>query len=409
MSAIDTVKNIIKMTRENPFSDIRMLKWVTRILSFQVDGRLKSGYSFPPYLIHMMPTYLCNLRCRGCGQWGEAGNYHTKDSDALRETVSIDVLKGFIDDVSRFSPTIFLTGGEPFFYKDIIELIRYIKQKNLVCWIVTNGTLLDNYADQVVELGVDVLYVSVDGPEEIHNKSRGTIDGFRKVVSGVQKIIKEKKKRGKQKPLLCQVYTINESSHQHLEKMAAVTEEIGFEMLLVKHPYFNNTRTGVNYENTMEKLFQCDATSWRGWVRDETAIDPAELQQSISYMLNREHKFKLAFFPTLKISDIPGYYSTEQDIFYNGTKPGKKIKRCIAPWTHIMIYPNGDAVFCNDNPDYVLGNIKNEQFSEIWNNSKSREFRRFIKDDFLPICSRCCGLYYHPFYRSSTSLRALAR
>lgn len=397
------------MTRENPFSDMRMLKWVTRILSFQIDGRLKSGYSFSPYLIHMMPTYLCNLRCKNCGQWGEAGNYYSKDTSLLRETIHIDVLRGFIDDVSKFSPTIFLTGGEPLFYKDIIELIRHIKQKNLICWIVTNGTLLDKYANDIVELGVDVLYISLDGPEEIHNENRGTKDGYQKLVSGVRKIIDIKKNTNRQKPLLCQVFTINESSHQHLEEMPIITEKLGFEMLLVKHPYFNNTRTGRKYENAMEKHFQCNATSWKGWVKDETCIDTGLLQQSISRLLTGKHNFKLAFFPALKISDIPGYYSPEQDIFYNGTKPGERIKRCIAPWTHIMIYPNGDAVFCNDNPDYVLGNIKNERFSEIWNNAKSRKFRKFIKDDFLPICSRCCGLYYHPFYRSGSSLKGLAR
>lgn len=323
--------------------------------------------------------------------------------------MNIDVLKGFIDDVSKFSPTIFLTGGEPFFYKDIMELIRYIKQKNLICWIVTNGTFLDNHADEVVELGVDVLYISIDGPEEIHNKSRGTLDGFQKVASGVRKIIDEKKRRGKQKPLLCQVFTINESSHQHLQEMPVITEQLGFEMLLVKHPYFNNTRTGINYENTMKEIFQCDATSWKGWVRDETSIDPVALQQSISSMLKKELKFKLAFFPALKISDITSYYSPQHDIFHNGSKPGEKIKRCIAPWAHLMIYPNGDAVFCNDNPDYVLGNIKNERFSEIWNNSKSRKFRKFINENSLPICSRCCGLHYHPFYRSGSSLKNLAR
>ena len=406
---MDTIKNIIKMTRENPFSDMRMLKWVTRIFSFQIDGRLKSGYSFSPYLIHMMPTYLCNLRCKNCGQWGEAGNYYSKDTSLLRETMHIDVLKGFIDDVSKFSPTIFLTGGEPLFYKEIIELIRYIKQKNLICWIVTNGTLLDKYANDVVELGVDVLYISLDGPEEIHNENRGTKDGYQKLASGVRKVADIKKNTNRQKPLLCQVFTISESSHQHLEKMPIITEKLGFEMLLVKHPYFNNTRTGRNYENVMGSYFQCNATSWKGWVRDETCIDIGLLQQSISHLLARKHKFKLAFFPALKISDIPSYYSPEQDIFYNGTKAGERIKRCIAPWTHIMIYPNGDAVFCNDNPDYILGNIKNERFSEIWNNAKSRKFRKFIRNDFLPICSRCCGLYYHPFYRSGSSLKSLAR
>jgi radical SAM protein with 4Fe4S-binding SPASM domain len=406
---MDTISNIIKMAKRTPFSDIKMMRWVTRLLSFQVDGRLNNGYSFPPYLIHIMPTYLCNLRCKDCGQWGEGGNYYKEDSSILKETMNVDVFKGLVNDVSKFSPTIFLTGGEPFFYKDILELIKHIKQKKLICWIVTNGTLLDKYANDIVELGVDVLYISLDGPEDIHDNIRGSSGSFKKISSGIDKIISAKKRINKRRPLLCQVFTVSDLSFPYLDDITETTEELGFEMLLIKHPYFNNTRTGKDYEESMKRVFQCSAPSWQGWVKDETKIDTSTLQKSISHLLSKKYNFQLAFFPALKISDIPDYYSTKQDIFYNGNKLRKKINRCIAPWTHLMIYPNGDAVFCNDNPDYVLGNIKNEQFSDIWNNDKSRKFRKFIKDNVLPICSRCCGLYYHPFYRSSSSLRALAR
>lgn len=404
-----TISNIIKMSRSNPFSDIRMMKWVTRLLSFQIDGRLNNGFSFPPYLIHITPTNLCNLRCKMCGQWGETGNYHNKDTGLLRETINIEEFENLIDDVAEFSPTIFLTGGEPFFYKDIIRLIKYIKQKNLICWIITNGTLLENYADDIVKLGVDVLYVSIDGPKHAHNEIRGINNGYQKISSGVKKIINTKEKLNKQRPLLCQVFTITDHSSPYLKNITETTEELGFDMLLIKHPYFNNTKTGKDYETMMKRVFQCHAPSWQGWTNDETKIDTHALQMDISRLLTKKHKFKLAFFPAIKVSDIPQYYSTTQDIFYNGSKSRKKVKRCIAPWTQTMIYPNGDLVFCNDNPDYIIGNIKTERFSEIWNNDKSRKFRKFIKNNVLPICSRCCGLYYHPFYRSSSSLKALAK
>lgn len=406
---MDKISNIIKMIKNNPFSDKKLLKWVTRLLSFQIDGRLNNGFSFPPYLIHIMPTYLCNLRCKGCGQWGETGNYFELDADHLKGSLDIEVFKGFIDDVSKFSPTIFLTGGEPFLYKDIVALIKHIKMRDLMCWIVTNGTFLEKYADDIVGLGVDVLYISIDGPEKVHNKIRGSEDGFRKISSGMQKIIEAKKRLNKQRPLLCQVFTITDHSFPYLEEIASTTEKLGFDMLLVKHPYFNNTRTGKDYEETMERLFQCSAPSWKGWVMDETKIETDVLQKSISHLISTKHKFQLAFFPTLKISDIPDYYSTTNDIFYNGNKANKKTIRCIAPWTHLMVYPNGETLFCNDNPDYILGNIKNERFPEIWNNDKSRTFRKYIKNNGLPICSRCCGLYYHPFYRSGSSLKALAK
>ena len=404
-----TISNVIKMSRSSSFSDIRMMKWVTRLLSFQIDGRLNNGFSFPPYLIHITPTNLCNLRCKMCGQWGETGNYNNKDAGLLRETINIDEFEKLIDDVAEFSPTIFLTGGEPFYYKDIIRLIKYIKQKNLICWIITNGTLLENYADDIVKLGVDVLYVSIDGPEHAHNEIRGIHNGYQKISSGIKKIINTKERLNTQRPLLCQVFTITDHSSSYLKNITETTEELGFEMLLIKHPYFNNTKTGKDYETMMKSVFQCHAPSWQGWINDETKTDIHALQTDVSRLLTKKHKFKLAFFPTIKNSDMPQYYSTTQDIFFNGSKSKKKVKRCIAPWTQTMVYPNGDIVFCNDNPDYILGNLKTERFSEIWNNNKSRKFRKFIKSNVLPICSRCCGLYYHPFYRSSSSLKALAK
>jgi len=183
---------------------------------------------------------------------------------------------------------------------------------------------------------------------------------------------------------------------------------LGFEMLLVKHPYFNNTRTGKSYEETMKRVFQCDAPSWQGWVNDETSIDTQVVQNSISSLLLKKLHFKLAFFPVVKVSDIPQYYSTTQDNFYSGGKSKNSVQRCIAPWTQTMVYPNGEIVFCNDNPDFILGNVKNEKFSDIWNNNRARKFRKYIKKNTLPICSRCCGLHYHPFYRSGKSLKTIA-
>ena len=69
----------------------------------------------------------------------------------------------------------------------------------------------------------------------------------------------------------------------------------------------------------------------------------------------------LLFFLLVKVSDIPQYYSTTQDNFYNGGKSKNRVQRCIAPWTQTMVYPNGEIVFCNDNPDYVLGNVKDRK------------------------------------------------
>ncbi len=413
---INKITNFYKILKRSPFGDIKMMPWVTRLLSLQIDSRFNNGHSFMPYLIHMMPTKLCNLRCKSCGQWGSTGFYNNDAEKNRDNAIDTNVFKRFIDQVAHFKPTIFLTGGEPFIHKDIIELIRYIKSKGLICWIVSNGTLFERYAEDIVDAGVDVLYVSIDGPEEEHNKIRGMKNCFEKVKNGIEKIKSEKARLGKSTPKLCQISTISNHSYKNLSKLPEITETLGLDMLVIKHSYFTLSKTGKLYENVMKNHFNCEAKSWEGWARDDFGMDLPYIQKCLEDIQNRKNKFLLSYFPHVEVKDIPKYYSNSPEFFYPMKIDGsmssgtfsKKAKKCIAPWTHFMVYANGDTMFCNDNPDYILGNINESDFSQIWNNDKARKFRRFIKKQPLPICSRCCGLYYHPFYRSGSNFKMLS-
>lgn len=392
-----------------------MIRWVTRLLSFQMDGRLNSGFSFKPYLIHMMPTHACNLRCKSCGQFGSTGFYTNSSPPSSERVLTKEVFKSFIDQVARFRPTIFLTGGEPFLHKDIAELIRHIKAKGLILWIVSNGTQFERFAEDIVDAGVDVLYISIDGPDEKHDEIRGMNGCFKKIKTGIEKIKKIKANRSKARPILCQIFTISNHSFKNLDILPEITEGLGLDMLVIKHSYFTLSKVGRQYEKIMDMHFNCKADSWKGWVRDDFDMDLNYIQLSLARIQERKNHFLLSFFPDVKIEDIPDYYSNNPGMFYPVRTNGaiskgtfsKRAKRCIAPWTHLMIYPNGNAMFCNDNPDYILGNINRDSFTQIWNNEQARRFRRYIKDNTLPICSRCCGLYYHPFYRSGSNLKIL--
>lgn len=401
---------------KSPFGDPKMLRWATRLLSFQLDGRLNNGYSFMPYLIHIMPTQACNLRCKSCGQWGSTGFFKDQTNQNIKTALDKKIFKSFIDQVARFKPTIFLTGGEPFLHKDIVELIYHIKSRNLICWIVSNGTQFERYAEDIVNAGVDVLYVSIDGAGESHNEIRGMKNCFERVKTGIKKIKKLKADRSITRPKLCQISTISGHSYKNLPDLPDITEELGLDMLIIKHSYFTLSEAGRRYEEIMGRYFNCSAPSWKGWARDDFSMDLDYVQKCLGDIQERKNRFLLSFFPHVKINDIHKYYSKDPKLFYpvksnssisKGTF-SKKAMRCIAPWMHLMIYPNGNAMFCNDNPDYIIGNINNDSFYKIWNNDKARKFRKFIKKHTLPICSRCCGLHYHPFYRSGSNLKMLA-
>ncbi len=66
---------------------------------------------------------------------------------------------------------------------------------------------------------------------------------------------------------------------------------------------------------------------------------------------------------------------------------------CRNPWKLLDIQPNGDANFCVDFPDYIVGNITDQTIAEIWNSDRAELFRDYLKQHPLPICNRCGAKY----------------
>ena len=75
---------------------------------------------------------------------------------------------------------IYLTGlGEPLLDLYVVERVKLIKKKlNLPVTIYTNGTNLDKYLDKLLNIGLDVLYISLNAVNAQKRKEIMGIDGF---------------------------------------------------------------------------------------------------------------------------------------------------------------------------------------------------------------------------------------
>ncbi len=110
--------------------------------------------------VYVEPTNLCNLNCRTCvrNAWDEPLGRMSKE-----------VFLRIIEGVSNISPppTIFFGGlGEPLFHPQIIEMVAEAKQAGCRVELITNGTLLTGHLSQgLVEAGLDLLWVSLDGAD----------------------------------------------------------------------------------------------------------------------------------------------------------------------------------------------------------------------------------------------------
>jgi MoaA/NifB/PqqE/SkfB family radical SAM enzyme len=97
----------------------------------------------------------------------------------LREEDELDTIavKKMVDQMKQAGVLmISLTGGEPLIREDIGEIIRYIKNRSLVCKLNTNGVLVKKRLDDLKRL--DVLQISIDGPPDIHDPLRGNGASF---------------------------------------------------------------------------------------------------------------------------------------------------------------------------------------------------------------------------------------
>src|SRR5262249_52028370 len=123
---------------------------------------------------------------------------------------------------------------------------------------------------------------------------------------------------------------------------------------------------------------------FRGFARDMSQMDP-ELIGSQVRKVKQMWGSRYKQYPPLEF-DVADYYS----------RVDRPLVRwpCIAPWVTMQVMPNGDMVFCEDFPDLVVGNVREEDPLVLWNNPKSRAWRRRIRTKGIYRAETRCGDYY---------------
>jgi MoaA/NifB/PqqE/SkfB family radical SAM enzyme len=66
--------------------------------------------------------------------------------------------------------------------------------------------------------------------------------------------------------------------------------------------------------------------------------------------------------------------------------------RCWSGHTKAFIQPNGNVIICLSRPDYVIGNIQEQSFSQIWGGERHL---RFLREADVTACSQCIESRYN--------------
>lgn len=357
-------------------------------LASYLSFRFGNGSSAYPETVSLFLTYRCNLRCTMCGQWGEDGWARKLPGDVLAKELPLERIEALLDDVAPWKPAITLFGGEPLLYSRWEELVRCIKSQNLRVNMITNGTLLDRHVGKVVELGIDEIIFSLDGPEPVHDEMRSGKGIFKRAVSAFTELRAVRTKAGSALPRINISTTIFESNYRRLDEVIEIAESIGADTITFHHLIFQSRAVSERNSEVFRTEFDLDCMDWIGFAREKLPdIEVEYLVRKLHELVRRKSPVSISVYPNFTDEEIRRYYSGFE------FTPDSYANRCVSPWMTVYVFPDGDVKPCLDTC-FTAGNILHESFREIWNNERYRAYRSVLKrHGSFPACARCTEFY----------------
>lgn len=223
--------------------------------------------------------------------------------------------------------------GEPLVNADIFKMAEYLKKRSIFVRLSTNGVFDKKYIEQIVDVGIDELVISLDCASPQTYKKYKSTDYFETVIENTKLIIKERGKR--LKPF------------------------VNLQLLLMK----DTERETAEFKKLV-RILKVD----RGIIKP---IWVGFLGKSI----------RKEFMPGNNKYIRPGY------------KGDAKEGICYRPWFTAVILWDGSIVPCCSDMqgEYAFGNVFCEDLKSVWNNEKYILFRRNILNGIhqIPLCKEC--------------------
>ncbi len=350
---------------------------------------LPAGYAFPPNVFYWVITWACNLRCAMCPLWSPQASRHTTDAQISEPALSLGDARRVLSRLARAGTRIIhITGGEPLLYDHLVESIRHIRETGMMATVFSNGTLIDETrARELIGTGIEKIGVSLDGTETVHDQIRGR-GNFSRAISGLTHLLKARRD-AKGQTRIYFMNTVTRRNYYQLPDLLKLAAEVGADGMFVAHPAFTGADAPDRQGQILSSCFfpSLDGPSWQvgqSLIADEVSEIPVErLFDIIDTLHGMAGKLGLEFSPNLAMSkeELNRYYNSDRD---------SVIDRCLWPWQGGFVDPCGRVYPC---VKIRAGDLKEDDFFELWNSEIYRRFRRLIKaKGLIPCCERCCQL-----------------
>jgi radical SAM protein with 4Fe4S-binding SPASM domain len=272
--------------------------------------------------------------------------------------------------------------GEPLLNRELPEIIRYLKQRDVEVIINSNGTLLTpQWQEKLVESGLDQYRCSIDGAkDETYARIRGA-DLLPKLRQGLDGLVRTKKRLGATTPRVSIWCVSTRENLRELPDLLRLSAQLGVPEVYMQRMVYFAAEPEKQYGMARGELaiFGQDQTEEDRVIEECTALSA---QLGITFLASggRDPINSLA---AARTSDFAPWHA------------------CMRPWTTAYVTANGNCLPCCISPfatdDYeslILGNLFERPFHEIWNETRYQQFRMDLLSDHPHKACASCGVYW---------------
>ena len=339
----------------------KTLKKINRYITGAKDVVLKPPHvrNSPLHLI-MENTTICPFNCIMCSRSKEVKDPHHMEFDLFKKVIEdIDPLHVYI-----------ASSGESLLHPEQPKMIRFVKKRGAKVSLVTSLAALAFPLEELVESGIDLLKVSIDGAnEETYKSIRGT-DFFPRVLKYIEDINAIKKKLGVNTPFIRFQFVVQKANYKDSADLVRLAHRYKLDAVFFKpleieriEERVDHLIGGVDYNDLRECL-----------------VDARKVSRELGMKTNLDD-----FLTYL----LPNYWKV-----YNNTPIIPPLStQCVIPWFSVRVRIQGDVGFCcyAKLEDAKMGNLLDEDFREIWTGERYGKMRATLRKGGFPMhkCEFC--------------------
>ncbi|MEO7328932.1 MAG: radical SAM protein [Minicystis sp.] len=237
-----------------------------------------------------------------------------------------------------------LIGGEPLLVDGIFDCARILKAAGKRVFLGTSGDRLERFIDEVFDVGLDVVTVSIEGSSAAdHDAFRHRTGLFDRVVRAIDAISARRTGESPRLQIRC---TINRHNYREIDKIIDFWQQ-----------HVDTVLVQVVQNNCLHQ------------VRDTSCLFKPEDRPEFE----RVYAALRARYPFLTGS----YYDLLPRFVFEPDQLYKDISfRCLlVPATSVILEANGKVKLCHGRADSELGSLLDSQLDEIWQSDHSDRAR----------------------------------